>query len=306
MNDVVRQQALQWLVQVRDAPADAVVQQAFDRWLSAHDGHRLAYLDALMVFNAAAEATVPKPVAVPASFARRHAGWLGAVLGAAAALALLLGPRWSEHWRADEIAPPGVHREITLADGTQLRLAPDAAVALDIDATRRDITLLRGSVMVDVAADPRPLALHYRDSTVRDIGTRFEVQAAADVLRVGVAEGLVEVRRGEAAAVRVAAGEQVTWQGTSSARHAWREYAIEPGMLVLDRAPAPLAIAQWAAYSGRRVRWIGHVDAGSHLDAVLPMRTPAEQRAALATLARQFDLSVILDVEGFLLVRANG
>ena len=304
MNELLHEQAVQWLIEVRDAPADAAVQRAFDAWLARGDAHRLAYLDALMAFNAGAESSEPLPAITSPRFVRRHPVWLGAGFAAVAVFALLFGPRWSEQLRADAASAPGVARELVLDDGTQLRLAPDSLVAIDFDAAGRDIELLRGAVTVDVAADPRPLTLRHRDATVRDIGTRFEVQTAPDVLRVSVASGLVEVTRAGHAALQVAAGEQVEWRGAAIAQRAWQERREVAGLLVLEQAPAALAMAQWAAFEGRRVQWIGAAPGHAGLDAALPMRTPEERQAALATLAREFAVDVLFDGPGIVILRA--
>ena len=99
MNELLHEQAVQWLIEVRDAPADAAVQRAFDAWLALDETHRLAYLDALITFNAAAEPSEPVAVAMSPGFVRRHPVWLGAGFAAVAVFALLFGPRWSEQSR---------------------------------------------------------------------------------------------------------------------------------------------------------------------------------------------------------------
>lgn len=301
----MQQAAMQWWLQVRDAPADASVQRAFDAWLAADDRHRLAYLDVLMALNAAAESTQPARAPQTAGWMRRHAGWVGAAFASLAFCAVLLGPRWSEQWRADAVAPPGSERELVLDDGTRLVLGADSAIAYAVDADRRDITLLRGTVTVAVAVDPRPLTLHWRDAEVRDIGTRFTVQAAADVLRVGVEEGRVDVRRGGAAPVSIGAGERVDWDDASPTRGVWHAVVATPDLLLLDQAPAALAVAQWAAHRGTRVVWIGSPPSGLPLDAALPMRTRDDQQAALATLARHYRFDVVLDGGGVLVLRSS-
>ncbi|HQW81534.1 MAG: FecR domain-containing protein [Rhodanobacteraceae bacterium] len=304
MNDGVRQQAVQWLMQVRDQPEDVGVQQAFDLWLAADDRHRLGYLDALIAFNAAADAHAPMHAPMRPGVARRHRLWLGAAFGVLLAVVGLYGPRWFEQVRADETSAPGVARELVLADGSQLRLAPDSAIAIDFSASERDIELLRGAVTIDVAADSRPLILRHHQTTVRDIGTRFAVQAAPDVLRVGVVSGVVEVTRADRAAVRIPAGAQIEWHGAAVEQRPWQEHRDVADMLLLDHAPAALALAQWAAFEGSRVQWIGAPPSDISLDAALPMRSAEERHAALATLAREFGLDVLLDGAGLVVLRA--
>lgn len=301
----MQQAAMQWWLQLRDAPADAPVQHAFDAWLAADDRHRRAYLEVLMALNAAVEPSAPLRAPQAAGWMRRHAGWVGAAFASLAFCAVLFGPRWSEQWRADAVAPPGAGRELVLDDGTRVTLGADSAIAFDVDADTRDIVLLRGAVTVAVAADPRPLTLRWRDAEVRDIGTRFTVQAAADALRVGVEEGRVDVRRGPAAPVSIGAGERVDWDGANPQRGVWHAIAAAPDLLLLDQAPAALALAQWAASRGTRILWIGAPPAGRPLDAALPMRSRDEQQAALATLARHYRFDIVLDGGGLLVLRSS-
>lgn len=304
VNGTMMEAALRWWLQVREAPADVAVQRAFDAWLAAEDAHRLAYLEILMTANAAAEATMPRAIP-PRARSRSPVAWLGAAFAGLLIFGLLIGPRWSEQWRADLVSAPGGGNARVLADGTRLELGADSAVAFDFGAGTRNIELLRGMVTVEVAADPRPLTLRWRDVAVRDIGTRFTVQAAADTVRIGVAEGRVDVRRGDASPVPVRAGEAIDWSDPTPQRGAWREPVPTPGLLVLDRAPAALALAQWAASRGTRVYWLGPAPTGALLDAALPVRTPEEQRAALKTLARHYRLDIVLDGAGLLVLRPS-
>lgn len=304
MSDLRQELAAQWLMQVRDAPADAAVQRAFDAWLAVDDAHRLAYLDALIAFNAAAETSTPAYAVASPGWVRRHPVWLGSTIAVLAVVTVLFGQRWSEQVRADETSAPGVARELVLTDGTQLRLAPDSAIAIDFSAGERDIELLRGAVTIDVAADSRPLILRHHQTTVRDIGTRFTVQTAPEVLRVGVVSGLVEVTRADRAAVRIPAGEQIEWHGAAVEQRPWQEHRDVTDMLLLDHAPAALALAQWAAFEGSRVQWIGTPPSDISLDAALPMRSAEERHAALATLAREFGFDVLLDGAGLVVLRA--
>ena len=70
----MQQAAMQWWLQLRDAPADAPVQHAFDAWLAADDRHRRAYLEVLMALNAAVEPSAPLRAPQAAGWMRRHAG----------------------------------------------------------------------------------------------------------------------------------------------------------------------------------------------------------------------------------------
>lgn len=307
MNESIRASAMQWWLQVNEAPADERLQQRFEAWLAVDDSHRLAYLDVLLVTNAAGVATED-----PDADARPHrtlfkpgrtAGWIAMTFALVMCCLLPYAPRWFEQWRADVVAPPGLARVVTLEDGSHIELAADTAIAVAMRTDARTIELLRGRVTIDVARDARPFALLWKNTTVHDIGTRFTVEAAEDAVRVGVRVGTVEVRREGEQATPIAAGESRLWTAQGSEAVAWPEQASAPGLLVFNHQPAALAFAQWASVRGKRVIWLDAPPAEARLDAVLPVRSPAEHEAALASLARHFRIDVVFDTAGVVLLR---
>ena len=302
MNDMQLAQAVQWQLRISAAPADADLQSAFDAWLAADDAHRLAYLDVLLALNAAAEPSQPRAAEPAPSRLRRHAPWLGFVTASLAIVAVVLAPRAIENARADVRSAVGETTSLTLADGSRVELEPDSALRVELGADARVVELLRGGLRIAVGADPRPLTLRHGEFRVRDIGTRFEVLAAEGALRVGVAEGRVEVRAGSGEPLQLAAGEAAQWRGAQLERFGHHETEAEPDLLVLDHAPAEIAFARWSARSGMRV--FG-ANAGSdlRLDAALPMGDTAEQHAALDTLAQRYGLRVVASTAGIVWLR---
>ena len=88
----------------------------------------------------------------------------------------------------------GEIRTETLADGSAVTLGADSMIEVVLSEGQRSVRLAKGEVFFDVARNPdRPFLIAAGDARVRVLGTSFDVQRKADVVRVGVAEGEVRV-----------------------------------------------------------------------------------------------------------------
>ena len=88
----------------------------------------------------------------------------------------------------------GEQRVVLLDDGSTLELNTDSAVRVSMRQGSREIELLRGELLVDVAKDPdRPFRVRTDNATVEAIGTRFNVYRRDDATEVTVIEGRVQV-----------------------------------------------------------------------------------------------------------------
>jgi len=209
-------EAWRWLLrrQARDAGGD---ERAFRRWLAADPQHPAAYLqaEAVWLLSATPASRVAQKEAAalqgylarmdaPArrGSARRGPAW-SLALAASLLLALWTGGwwqpgRWLDGLRADHVSAPGEIRELSLADGSQLVLDGDSALAVHFDAGLRQIELLRGAAAFKVVRNGRPFVVRAADGEARVLGTEFEVRRLEHETRVTVASGQVAVRAGEA------------------------------------------------------------------------------------------------------------
>lgn len=90
---------------------------------------------------------------------------------------------------------PGERSRVTLADGSMVTLDSGTRLAARIGGAHRDITLLTGRVLFEVAKDPqRPFIVKAGARTITALGTVFDVRLSAEELRVTLAEGKVAVR----------------------------------------------------------------------------------------------------------------
>ncbi len=120
----------------------------------------------------------------------------------------------------------GERAHVTLADGTQLTLAPDSRVQVAADYPRHRALSLDGEAYIEAVHDPaRPLTVRTGTAVVVDIGTRFDVRAYASdtTVRVVVADGAVGLSSGLAvrstkAGTIVTAGDMATLSAMGAVR----------------------------------------------------------------------------------------
>jgi transmembrane sensor len=153
----------------------------------------------------------------------RRAALAGA--SALAALALLV---WAAERRTPQL--PAAPEALTLADGSQILLL-DARSRVDVTEDTRfatRATLVRGRARFDVVPrHERVFAVQSGGVGVRVLGTRFELERAAERTRVSVLRGRVAVTSG--------AAERELTAGESD----WFSPAGEPQLAAAPSAPAP-------------------------------------------------------------------
>lgn len=160
-------------------------------------------------------------------------------LGGAAILAcggyLAVGPR---NYATDV----GEQRTLKLADGSILTLDTASKVTVRISGSRRDIRLVRGQALFDVAHDAsRPFVVSAGDTSVTALGTRFDVRREDGGERVTLIRGAVEVREEEG-------GRERSWR-------------LAPGegltTAVATPRPAPVDVAAASSWTSRRLTFHG-------------------------------------------------
>lgn len=117
----------------------------------------------------------------------------------AAALVVAFGAvSWMSQSPFADLSATSVTRSTTLADGSQVMMAPGTAMDVDIGATGdRHIKLEKGEAMFDVAHDPsRPFVIQSGEGEIRVLGTAFTVKKTGGMTQVIVARGRVEVKSG--------------------------------------------------------------------------------------------------------------
>lgn len=220
------QQAINWLLRLRNNAANPGLRQQCDSWRAEHHEHELAWQ---RVQSLHAELS-GNPRAVPGAqvalntlensaqrLGRRQALKLlsGALLMGSAAWQGKDAVGWQQ-WTADFATATGERRGFQLPDGTRLELNTASAVDLDYTAQQRLIKLTRGEIIVtcggidEGSSFDRPLRVHSRHGVYEGVGARYILRQEADCTRLSVTSGIVAILSPLAAdgkPIRLSAGQ---------------------------------------------------------------------------------------------------
>ena len=196
---------------------------------------------------------------------RKRTWWVPASLaaGIVAAVVALGFALPQEGAGAMHYASAAVQREVTLPDGTSVRLDVRTEIEVELGNAIRQVNLQRGRALFDVAHDAnRPFVVTAGDGRVTALGTVFQVykRSFRDVV-VTLAEGAVEVSaevQGRTQRQRLAPGEELRISNDSGA---WRKQRVDAdvatswseGRHVFRDSPLAEAVEEVNRYATRRV-----------------------------------------------------
>jgi transmembrane sensor len=240
--DIVAE-ASAWFIEFRAGDITANARAKFHEWLRRSPEHIQAYievaagwaelptadpegrLDIPALIKRARESQEENVVTVPQwTPARVHRRSLSVRAWAAslAGVAIIVGgAAWLTHYRANTFSTGvGEQRTVRLADGSMIELNALSTIRVRLSQQERDIDLAEGQALFHVAKDPaRPFIVKSGATTVRAVGTQFDVYRRKSGTVVTVVEGRVAVAGPEssslppnqpASSLFLVAGEQVT------------------------------------------------------------------------------------------------
>lgn len=258
-HDDIDATAAAWVVREDNGPLPEPERAERDRWLAASTRHLGAYARAHAVLVWSGRMSAPAP-ARPRPRSWRF-GAAAALLAVIAGVLMLAWPQGAVYETAR-----GEILRVSLADGSVLTLDANSRVRARMHLDRRELQLLSGTALFDVASDPgRPFTVDADGTRVTAVGTRFSVSlerrggSAVGPVEVLVSEGVVDVAEsgpddpvparlhaGMRALARPAAGVEVDQVDPQELdrRLLWRE-----GMLAFNGDTLSVAAARFRRYS---------------------------------------------------------
>lgn len=218
--------AMDWLIRLREAPTDLALIQGWEDWLQASDAHAEAWTRICRTWAALGETpsappqTARQPADHPAArlastrpwqSSSRNLAFVTIAFLSAGLVAMLLGPALQLRLEADFRTGSGETEIVTLADGSRVTLAPDTALADDVDTNVRHIRLLSGEAFFEVERDTtRPFVVEAPDASVRVLGTAFSVRDTGHGTRVELAHGSIALTANGGTELTLVPGDVVT------------------------------------------------------------------------------------------------
>ena len=220
INQQIYEEASEWFVRMRDGEDDPSVQGELMDWLRRSPEHVSAYLDIAGIWMEAknVEADSHLDLAARIAAARADRGvtelapgmrpmsrrYLNArpLLAIAASVFIVWAvvAAWWQYGRDVYSTALGEQRSIALADGSTVELNSQSRVRVRFDNRQRRIELLEGQALFHVTKDPaRPFLVSADGTTVRAVGTVFDVYRKHAGAIITVVEGIVVVDDNEKA-----------------------------------------------------------------------------------------------------------
>lgn len=261
----VYDEAACWAAKMDAGSLPAEDQARLEEWLSADTRHygALAQAQALLVPVHERSSMHPAQPVKPARRLFILGGGIAAGLAVAAGSATYVARVWNEGRYRTQI---GEMRVIPLSDGSVVFLNTNSEIVVRYSKSRRDIELVRGEALFDVAKNKaRPFIVKTGTTQVRAVGTSFSVKVLPDQpVQVLVREGIVEVKRQDvpvAPAVLVATNNRalapldapIVAEPVETAE-VGRALAWRVGRLAFHGEPLNVAASEFARYSPVRIQ----------------------------------------------------
>ncbi|HYG27216.1 MAG TPA: FecR domain-containing protein [Caulobacteraceae bacterium] len=204
--------ATYWVARRRLGLMSAADEAAFAAWRAdPANAAALADIDGMVdevgAVAAFSEVRAMRQAALAIAPPRRISGRLAGSI-AASLVALVLAGTWAVNLPAAPVSPAvatavptqryvtgvGEQRTMKLTDGSTVALNTASVVEVAYSASRRDIRLLQGQALFEVAHNPaRPFVVAAADRRITALGTRFDVRLDGPATTVVLVEGRVKV-----------------------------------------------------------------------------------------------------------------
>ena len=210
-------EAVRWVLLTESGPLSSEQQRELDAWLAESSRHQGAFvraraaslhLDRLAAFARGGDAVDARRSEV--RLTRRR--WM--IVAAAASVVGVVGlggwlgrePLLDAWGGTHYVSNRGEVKEVKLDDGSQLTLNTDTEVRVRYTHEHRDIHLIRGEALFNVAHDAtRPFTVRLGEWSATALGTAFAIELGeATPTNITVTEGVVEMRHTDSSYVGAA------------------------------------------------------------------------------------------------------
>jgi transmembrane sensor len=197
----VQDQAIEWLVKLREDDLDPAALDEFSQWLAENPRHIEAFAAAEQLFKDIVVAAQTAAINAPpqqktnnvVSFERQHnsakppstkrlSSWLAGAFGVAAvwliAVNLIIPSQANllSDYFSDYHTQTGELRTVQLSDGSRVLLNTNSTISVDFTASTRNIVLHHGQAQFTVAKDSRrPFTVVTNTLRTQALGTVFDV-----------------------------------------------------------------------------------------------------------------------------------
>lgn len=194
----VREAAASWAVRLADPACTDADRAAFEAWRDASPAHEAAFEREAAVWNRfdrlrALRPADPEPdpdLLAPAASSQPMLRWAAAVAGAAVLAGIGV---WTVGGAPAYATAVGERRLVVLEDGTRVELNTDSRIVVRYRRGERQVKLVKGEALFEVAKDARPFIVTARDRRVEAEGAAFNVRLQPKAVQVIVARGDVEI-----------------------------------------------------------------------------------------------------------------
>jgi transmembrane sensor len=289
---------------------------AFNEWLAASPGHRVAYyrLNAAWQETGRLQALVgnTQPVPKRPQLTQRQLRWrsLAAALLLAVGVSLVV-------FKATN-APRGTHatvvgglESVPMVDGSRVLLNTNSQVSIALSEHERRVELKQGEAFFQVAKDPnRPFVVVAGDKRIIAVGTAFSVRRDGDEMRLIVSEGTVRMETPSehikppgplSAGSIVRAHRDALLVQTEAMADIERSLSWRNGVLTFRDTPLSAAVSEFNRYNTRPIVIEDERVAALQIGGIFRATQP---EAFVRLLSEGFPIHVVMDDERIVL-RAN-
>jgi len=292
-----------WMARLMAPDCTPADRAAFEDWLAQSPQNIEAWLEIERVQAMSAQLRSDEMLraavrAVRRTPARPFRAWVPAA--AAAMLVVAVAAIWWGYTPETAAVPQhyatamGEQSEVTLADGTKVLLDTGTQLTALFDSRQRRVELAQGRAQFVVGHDAqRPFLVQAGLSTVRDIGTTFQVAQRDGAVDVGLLEGRVDVRaKNDRNVATLSPGEQVRVDadgriGPKAPLDVVNARAWPQGDLVFKQRRLDELLAEMNRYSKQQVRLADPALGGLTVSGVFHA---GDQDALVAVLERGWSL----------------